>query len=30
MKEEKHNKMVAEHNKLLAEAMNETYVQTDD
>ena len=26
VKEEKHNKMVAEHNKLLAEAMNESLV----
>ena len=30
MKEEKHNKAVADHQKLLAEAMNETLIQTGD
>ena len=30
IKEEKHNKMIAEHNKLLAEAMNESLIQINE
>lgn len=30
LKEEKHNKAIADHNKLLAEAMNESLVQVGD
>jgi hypothetical protein len=30
MKEDKHNKVIADHNKMLAEAMNESLVQVYD
>ena len=30
LKEEKHNKAIADHNKLLAEAMNESLIQVGD